>query len=110
VTEPTSPNSTPPSAPGPAPSRRELEDDVTRTRAELGATIDALTTRLSPSYQAAHVARSTRQAASDAGAYLTGNGLPDGDARRARNAKVLLGVVVIGAAALVAIAVRAARR
>ncbi|QAY69262.1 DUF3618 domain-containing protein [Xylanimonas protaetiae] len=86
---------------GKAPTRAELQAEIERSRAELGATIDALTTQLSPKYQAKKAARTTRVAASDAGAFLTGGGMPVGDDRRARNVKVLLGAVAVVAAVVV---------
>lgn len=105
MSEPTTPqNGTP------APSKRELEDEVARSRAELGDTLDQLVTRLSPSYQAAQLARSTKQAAADAGSFVTGGGLPDTSPRRSRNVKILLGVVVTGIAVTTVAIVRAARR
>lgn len=100
----------------PPPSSHELEAEVLRTRAELAAAIDELTTRLSPSYQASRIAREAKQAASDAGAMATGafgskNG-PAQDPRRARNAKLLIGatlVVVLGTAVAVTTVLRRAR-
>lgn len=100
----------------PPPSSRELEAEVLRTRAELAAAIDELTTRLSPGYQASRIAREAKQAASDAGAMATGafgskNG-PAQDPRRARNAKLLIGatlVVVLGTAVAVTAVLRRAR-
>lgn len=105
-------NNTPDAAPAPhGPlSRRELEAEVRRSRTELTATLDELTTRLSPSYQASQLAQRTRRAASDAGAFLTGGGMPAGDTRRARNAKLLLGVVALTASVLVVAVTRAVRR
>jgi hypothetical protein len=94
---------------GKGPSRQELQAEVARSRSELSATIDALATRLSPGYQAAHLAGATRTAARDAGAFLTGNGMPDADARRARNAKVLLGAVGVVVVTVALYAVRRAR-
>ncbi|AEG43151.1 DUF3618 domain-containing protein [Isoptericola variabilis] len=94
----------------PPMSRRELEAEVVRSRAEVAATLDALTTRLSPSYQAAQLAQSTRRAASDAGTFVTGGGLPSGDARRSRNAKILLGVVALTATVVAVAVTRALRR
>lgn len=96
-------------------SRAELEADVLRTRAELGATLDELTTRLTPRYQAAHLAQSTRVATSDAGTMVAGllrgrtNAVPDG--RRARNAKILAGMAVglVLGTAVVVVALRRAR-
>ncbi|WP_125772949.1 DUF3618 domain-containing protein [Antribacter gilvus] len=96
-------------------SREALEADVLRTRAELGSTIDELTTRLSPRYQAAHLAHSTREATADAGSMvaglLTGKKHAVPDERRARNAKILAGLAVglILGTAVVAVALRRAR-
>lgn len=84
---------------GKSPSRAELQAEIERSRSELGATIDALTTQLSPKYQAKRAATATKVAASDAGTFLKGGGMPADDDRRARNAKVLLG----SAAVLVAV-------
>jgi hypothetical protein len=94
----------------PAPTKRELEDEVARSRADIGATLDELTTRLSPSYQAAHLARTTKQAAADVGAFVTGGGFPDARPRRVRNAKLLLGALVTGLAVTAVVVVRAVRR
>ncbi|GAB2463777.1 hypothetical protein GCM10027063_01370 [Promicromonospora xylanilytica] len=105
------------STPTPPPSSRELEAEVLRTRADLAAAIDELTTRLNPSYQASRIAHEAKQAASDAGAMAAGafgnkNG-PAQDPRRARNAKVLigatLGLVVLGTAVAVTAVLRRAR-
>lgn len=109
MTEPTSDQNASPVAP-PQKSRSELADEVSRSRAELGATIDELSTRLSPSYQASSFARSTRQAANDARSLVTGNGLPTAEPRRARNVKILLGAVAVGVAAVAALAVKGFRR
>ena len=75
---------------GDGPSASQLRDEVTRARAELAATVDALSLRMSPSYQAARVKSATTTAARDTRALLTGGGMPVGDDRRARNVKVLL--------------------
>ena len=105
------------STPTPPPSSRELEAEVLRTRADLAAAVDELTTRLSPGYQASRIAREAKQAASDAGAMATGafghkNG-PAQDPRRARNAKVLigatLGLVALGTVVVVTAVLRRAR-
>jgi hypothetical protein len=109
------------STPTTPPSSTELQAEVLRTRADLAAAIDELTTRLSPGYQASRIAHDAKQAASDAGAMLSGslngssgnkNG-PAQDPRRARNAKVLigatLGLVVLGAAVAVTAVLRRAR-
>ncbi|WP_369370664.1 DUF3618 domain-containing protein [Promicromonospora sp. Populi] len=101
----------------PPPSSSELEAEVLRTRADLAASLDELTTRLSPSYQASRIAHDAKQAASDAAAMAAGafgnkNG-PAQDPRRARNAKLLigatLGLVVLGTALAVTAALRRAR-
>ncbi|MCF4119634.1 DUF3618 domain-containing protein [Antribacter sp. KLBMP9083] len=97
--------------------RKQLEADVVRTRTELAATIDELTTRLSPRYQASHLVRSTKQAAEDAGSMVAGiftrQKNPAPDERRVRNVKILvgatLGLVALGAAAVAAAALRRAR-
>ena len=102
--------STTPENKAPAPTTRELEDEVARTRAELTETLDQLATRLSPAYQANQLARATKLAASDAGAFVTGGGLPDGEPRRRRNAQVLLGAAAAGLALVVIVVVRARRR
>lgn len=105
------------STPTTPPSSSELQAEVLRTRADLAAAIDELTTRLSPSYQASRLAHDAKQAASDAGAMVSGsfgdkNG-PAQDPRRARNAKVLigatLGLVVLGTAVAVTAVLRRAR-
>ncbi len=93
---------------GKAPSPAELKAEIERSRAQLGATIDALTTQLSPKYQAKRAANVTRTAATDAGVFLTGGGMPAGDERRARNVKVLLGSAA-ALAAVVALNVLAGR-
>lgn len=101
----------------PTPSTGELHAEVVRTRADLAAAIDELTTRLSPGYQASRIAQEAKQAASDAGAMVSGsfgnkNG-PAQDARRARNAKILigatLGLVALGTAVAVTAVLRRAR-
>ncbi|MFD2026992.1 DUF3618 domain-containing protein [Promicromonospora aerolata] len=105
------------STPTPPPSSQQLQAEVLRTRADLAAAVDELTTRLSPGYQASRLAQEAKQAASDAGAMATGkfgdkNG-PAQDPRRARNAKVLigatLGLVVLGTAVAVTAVLRRAR-
>jgi hypothetical protein len=99
------------------PSTNELEAEVLRTRADLAAAVDELTTRLSPGYQASRIAHDAKQAAADAGALVSGafgskNG-PAQDPRRARNAKVLIGaaigLVALGTAATVTAVLRRAR-
>jgi len=84
---------------GDGPGKSQLQDEVTRARAELAATVDALSLRMSPSYQAQRVKSATTTAAQDTRALFTGGGMPVGDDRRSRNVKVLLGT----AAALVVI-------
>ena len=107
-----------PAASSPAPqSSQELEAEVARTRAELAATIDQLTTQLSPGYQANRLAENTKQAARDAGAMATGSFAhkndPAHDSRRARNAKVLIGttigLVALGTVVVVTVVLRRAR-
>ncbi|GHH69626.1 DUF3618 domain-containing protein [Promicromonospora soli] len=104
------------SDPTPPPSSRELEAEVLRTRADLAAAIDELTTRVSPGYQASRIARETKQAVADAGAmaarpFGNKNG-PAQDPRRARNAKALIGatlVVALGSVVVVTAVLRRAR-
>ena len=91
-------------------SAAELSAEVLRARAELAATVDELSTRLSPRNLAADAATTAKLAATDAGAFVTGAGLPAQPGSRARNAKIALGVAA-GFVALVALAVvRRARR
>jgi hypothetical protein len=102
------------STPTPPPTSRELEAEVLRTRADLAAAIDELTTRISPGYQASRIAREAKQAVSDAGAMAFGNkNGPAQDPRRARNAKVLIGatvgLVALGTAVVVTAVLRRAR-
>lgn len=91
------------------PTPAELSAEVLRARAELAATIDELTTRLNPKNVAAEAASATKQAASDAGAFITGAGLPDDAPSRARNAKILLGTAA-GVLALTVITILRRRR
>ena len=95
---------------GKAPSRSELQDEVTRVRAELASTVDALSLRLSPGYQAQRVKSATTTAAHDAKAFFTGAGMPAGDDRRARNVKVLLGAAAAVAAVVALSVIRRVRR
>jgi hypothetical protein len=98
-----------PAPDGKGPTPYELKSEVERARAELGATIDALTTRLSPAYQAQQLSDAARTAAQDAGAFLTGNGLPS-QGNRARNARALLGAVAACVAVVTIAVVRRVRR
>ena len=91
------------------PTSADLSAEVLRARAELAATIDELSTRLNPKHVATEAAAATRLAATDAGAFITGGGLPGGAPRRARNAKIALGVAA-GAIALTVIAILRHRR
>lgn len=86
------------------PTPAELSAEVLRARAELAATIDELSTRLHPKYVAAEAASATKLAAADAGTFIIGGGLPDDAPRRARNAKILLGVAA-GVLALTVLAI-----
>ncbi|WP_425955901.1 DUF3618 domain-containing protein [Xylanimonas sp. McL0601] len=95
---------------GKTPSKPELQAEVERTRAQLGATIDALSTRLSPSYQANRVKTASRTAAQDARSFLTGGGMPADDEGRARNVKVLIGASATMAALVALAVVRRVRR
>lgn len=102
MTQPDS--SSEPRAPRPTPA--ELESEIARTRSELASTIDELTTRLDPRVQAVNVAHQARQAASDTGSFLSGGGLPEEDPRRARNVKILVGVVAVGVSLVAAAILR----
>ncbi|MBD5785252.1 DUF3618 domain-containing protein [Cellulosimicrobium terreum] len=88
----------------PQPGRRQIEQEIARTRAELAQTLDELTTRIDPRVQASNMARQAKQAASDTGSFLTGGGLPEQEPSRSRNVKVLLGAVAAGVA-LTAVAI-----
>ncbi|PFG41850.1 uncharacterized protein DUF3618 [Isoptericola jiangsuensis] len=101
---------TPDDLTGPPPTPAELRSEVEQARRELADAIDALTTRVSPSYQASQLARNTRQAAQDVGGLFSGDGLPAHDERRARNAKILLGVAAAGAVTVAFLVVKAFRR
>lgn len=91
-------------------SAAELSAEVLKARAELAATVDELSTRLSPKTLASEAATTARLAATDAGAFVTGAGLPRASRSRARNAKIVLGVAA-GVVTLVALTViRRARR
>lgn len=93
----------------PPPTPRELEREVEHARSELADAIDALTTRLSPSYQANQLARSTKQASADARGLFSGDGMPTDD-RRSRNVKILLGAAAAGVAIAALVVVRIVRR
>jgi hypothetical protein len=101
---------TPDDLTGPPPTPAELRSEVEHARRELADAIDALTTRVSPSYQASQLARNTRQAAEDVGGLFTGDGLPTGDERRARNAKILLGVAAAGVVTVAVVVIKVLRR
>lgn len=91
-------------------SAAELSAEVLAARADLAATVDELSTRLSPKHLASEAATTARLAATDAGAFVTGAGLPKAPSSRARNAKIALGLAA-GVVALVALTVvRRARR
>ncbi|MBD8078819.1 DUF3618 domain-containing protein [Cellulosimicrobium arenosum] len=83
----------------PKPDRRQLEQEISRTRAELAQTLDELTTRVDPRVHASNAARQAKQAATDTGSLFTGGGMPDEDPARSRNVKILL----LGAAAGLAV-------
>lgn len=87
-------------------SASDLSAEVLRARAELAATIDELTTRLSPKHVAAEATAATKLAAADAGTFVTGGGLPDGAPQRARNVKILLGIAAGALALTVLVVVR----
>lgn len=80
------------------------EAAVRAARADLTATVDALSGRLDPRIKAQEAAAAARTAVHDAQGLLTGQGFPAEDPRRSRNVKLLAGAV-LGAVALVAIVV-----
>jgi len=84
------------------PGVRAAEAAVHAARADLVATVDALTGRLDPRARAHEVAAAARTAVHDAQGLLTGQGLPTADRRRARNVTLLAGAV-LGTVALVAV-------
>ncbi len=94
---------------GKKPSPSELQAEVERTRRELAATVDALSLRMSPSYQAQKVKTATTTAAQDARTLFTGGGMPATDDSRARNVKVLLGAAVAVVALITISVVKRAR-
>lgn len=73
----------------------QLRADVEKARAELVATVSALSIRTSPKYQATKAKQVVKTAMADAKSLLSGGGLPAEDPQRARNAKVLLGVACV---------------
>lgn len=80
-----------------------LEAEIAVTRVEMVDTINTLADRLKPKALADHASASTKLAAANAAALLTGGGMPE-EKRQARNVKVLLGIgatVVTGAALIV---------
>ncbi|MCL2595118.1 MAG: DUF3618 domain-containing protein [Promicromonosporaceae bacterium] len=65
--------------------------EVQRLRAELAATVDQLSERISPSYQMDRAKATATRTAQDVRTLVTGGGLPKDDPARARNVKVALG-------------------
>ncbi|MBI9115771.1 DUF3618 domain-containing protein [Sanguibacter suaedae] len=91
------------------PDDTARQAEILAARAALAATVDELTTRLTPKNLAADAAESTRRAADDAGTFLAGGGFPVGSPSRTRNVKILLGAAA-GVALLVTVAVIRSRR
>lgn len=69
----------------------DLEAEIALTRVELVDTVNALANRMKPKVLADHASATTKVAAQDTAAFLSGNGMPL-EKRQARNVKVLLGV------------------
>lgn len=99
-------------------SKKELEAEVLRTRAELAATIDELTLRINPAHQAQRLARSAKQAAAGAGnraaeAFHRDKKSPVPGGHRARNTKILVGTALslaaLGAVTIAVVVLRRAR-
>ncbi len=80
------------------------EAEVLTARADLVATVEALTGRLDPRPKAQEAVAAARTAVQDTQGLLTGQGFPTEDPRRSRNVKLLAGAV-LGAVALVAVLV-----
>ncbi len=81
---------------------RDINPEVQAARDELAASLDELLNRVHPRTVAQEFAKTTKQAATDAASFVSGQGLPhEDDPVRARNAKAALGVAVGGAALLV---------
>lgn len=80
----------------------ELNPEVKAARDDLAASLDELLDRIHPRSVANDLTSATKQAATDAASFVSGNGFPEGaDPSRARNAKAALGVAVGGVALLV---------
>ncbi len=86
----------------------DLEAEIAVTRVEMVDTINALADRLKPAALTKHATASTKLAAADTAALLTGEGMPT-EQRQARNVKVLLGVGAT-VVAVVVLAVLRSRR
>lgn len=86
-----------------------ISAEVLRARAELAATVDELTTRLAPKALADDATQAAKLAAGDAGALLSGEGMPLAK-NRARNVKVLLGAAAGVVVVVAVIVVKVARR
>lgn len=90
-------------ASAPRLSLPEAEAAVHVARAELTETLDALAGRLDPRVRATEAAHAAKQAAQDVQGLFMGKGVPQHDAARTRNLKLLAGAV-LGVTALLTIA------
>lgn len=85
---------------------QDIEADIARTRAELKATVDELSDRLSPKAQANEAVDDVKIAVADLKRRVTGDVRPLGEPEPTTKGWVVLGVGVAVAAALVTKIVR----
>ncbi|MDR0482315.1 MAG: DUF3618 domain-containing protein [Cellulomonadaceae bacterium] len=108
----------------PVLTRDELKAQSEQLRKELAATLDQVTTQISPKYQAKRVtnnakvkvqstaagfAAAAKTAGTDSAAFVSGQGLPEDDTRT-RNLYVAAGVAVVALALVAAGIVKAAKK
>jgi predicted pyridoxine 5'-phosphate oxidase superfamily flavin-nucleotide-binding protein len=79
----------------------EIEAEIARTRAELKATVDELSDRLSPKAQATETVEDVKVAVADLRRRVTGDIKPAGEPEPSTKAWVVLGVGTALAAAVV---------
>jgi len=84
-----------------SPKLSELEAEIARARAELVATVDALSTQLSPRYQATQAAERARLVVRDA----VGSS-PDATPHARLRARLVLGAGALGLGLVVVMVVR----
>jgi hypothetical protein len=85
----------------------EIEAEIARTRAELKATVDELSERLSPKAQATEAVEDVKVAVADLRRRVTGDIKPAGEPAPSTKAWVVLGV---GAALAVAVVTKIIRK